>query len=69
MICFIKENVNFYICTLKAKIMSLVIEEKDLEKFIMVGDRILVKPKNENSKDQYKANDGIYVEFLFFHLI
>ncbi|HPT30988.1 MAG TPA: co-chaperone GroES family protein, partial [Prolixibacteraceae bacterium] len=26
--------------------MSLIIEEKDLEKFIMVGDRVLIKPKN-----------------------
>ncbi len=30
--------------------MSLVIEEKDLEKFIMVGDRVLVKPKNPSGK-------------------
>lgn len=30
--------------------MSLIIEEKDLEKFIMVGDRVLVKPKNPSSK-------------------
>lgn len=30
--------------------MSLVIEEKDLEKFIMVGDRVLIKPKNPAGK-------------------
>jgi co-chaperonin GroES (HSP10) len=30
--------------------MSLIIEEKDLEKFIMVGDRVLVKPKNPSMK-------------------
>jgi chaperonin GroES len=30
--------------------MSLIIEEKDLEKFIMVGDRVLVKPKNPTGK-------------------
>ncbi len=30
--------------------MSLIIEEKDLEKFIMVGDRLLVKPKNPSGK-------------------
>jgi len=30
--------------------MSLIIEEKDLEKFIMVGDRVLVKPKNPSGK-------------------
>jgi len=26
--------------------MSLIIDEKDLEKLIMVGDRVLIKPKN-----------------------
>ncbi len=30
--------------------MSLILEEKDLEKFIMVGDRVLVKPKNPSQK-------------------
>jgi co-chaperonin GroES (HSP10) len=30
--------------------MSFIIEEKDLEKFIMVGDRVLVKPKNPSQK-------------------
>ena len=30
--------------------MSLIIEERDLEKFIMVGDRVLVKPKNPTGK-------------------
>jgi chaperonin GroES len=30
--------------------MSLKIEEKNLEHFIMVGDRILVKPKNPEQK-------------------
>ena len=30
--------------------MSLIIEEKDLEKFIMVGDRVLIKPKNPAGK-------------------
>lgn len=37
--------------------MSLIIEEKNLEKFIMVGDRVLVKPKNPAS--QTKA--GLYL--------
>ena len=27
--------------------MSLIIEEKDLEKFIMIGDRVLIRPKNQ----------------------
>lgn len=37
--------------------MSLIIEEKDLEKFIMVGDRVLVKPKNPSSK----TKTGLYL--------
>ena len=37
--------------------MSLVIEEKNLEKFIMVGDRVLVKPKNPQGKTQ----TGLYL--------
>ncbi len=37
--------------------MSLVIEEKDLEKFIMVGDRVLVKPKNPAGK----TKTGLYL--------
>ncbi|WP_163707815.1 co-chaperone GroES [Mangrovibacterium lignilyticum] len=37
--------------------MSLVIEEKDLEKFIMVGDRVLIKPKSPVSKTQ----SGLYL--------
>jgi co-chaperonin GroES (HSP10) len=30
--------------------MSLIIDEKDLEKFILVGDRVLIKPKNPSQK-------------------
>lgn len=37
--------------------MSLFIEEKDLEKFIMVGDRVLVKPKNPSGK----TKAGLYL--------
>ncbi len=37
--------------------MSLNIEEKDLRKFIMVGDRVLVKPKNPMNKTQ----SGLYL--------
>jgi len=37
--------------------MSLIIEEKDLEKFIMVGNRVLVKPKNPQSK----TKSGLYL--------
>lgn len=34
----------------KEKNMSLIIDEKDLEKFILVGDRVLIKPKNPSQK-------------------
>ncbi|HBL74809.1 MAG: chaperonin [Bacteroidetes bacterium GWF2_42_66] len=37
--------------------MSLVIEEKNLEKFVMIGDRVLVKPKNPQSK----TKTGLYL--------
>ncbi len=37
--------------------MSLIIEEKDLEKFIMIGDRVLVKPKNPSGK----TKTGLYL--------
>ncbi len=37
--------------------MLLVIEEKNLEKFIMVGDRVLVKPKNPLNK----TKTGLYL--------
>lgn len=37
--------------------MSLIIEEKDLEKFIMVGDRVLIKPKNPSGK----TKSGLYL--------
>ena len=37
--------------------MSLIIEEKDLDKFIMVGDRVLVKPKSP----QNKTKSGLYL--------
>lgn len=37
--------------------MALIIEEKDFEKFILVGDRILVKPKSPDSK----TKSGLYL--------
>lgn len=30
--------------------MSLILETKDLEKLIVVGDRVLIKPKNPNER-------------------
>lgn len=37
--------------------MNLQIEEKDLKKFIMVGDRILIKPKSQMDK----TKSGLYL--------
>ncbi|NQU86179.1 MAG: co-chaperone GroES [Mariniphaga sp.] len=37
--------------------MSLKIEEKDLEKFILVGERVLIKPKSPTSK----TKTGLYL--------
>ncbi len=37
--------------------MSLTIEEKNFDKFIMVGDRVLIKPKNP----QGKTKTGLYL--------
>jgi chaperonin GroES len=37
--------------------MSLVIEEKNLEKFIMIGDRVLIKPKTLSGK----TKSGLYL--------
>ncbi len=36
--------------------MQLVIEESDLEKFIVVGDRVLIKPKSPQEKDKNQAS-------------
>ena len=37
--------------------MPLVIEESDLEKFIVVGDRVLIKPKSP----QERTKTGLYL--------
>ncbi|MCE1199123.1 MAG: co-chaperone GroES family protein [Marinilabiliales bacterium] len=37
--------------------MALNLSEKDLEKIIMVGDKVLVKPKNPNQK----TSSGLYL--------
>ena len=37
--------------------MSLNFEEKDIKKFIIIGDRVLVKPKNPQSK----TKSGLYL--------
>ncbi len=47
----------FIFATAKQLPMSLNIEEKDLEKFILVGDRVLIRPKNQSSK----TSSGLYL--------
>lgn len=37
--------------------MALEIEEKDLSKFILVGDKVLIKPKNNNKQ----TKSGLYL--------
>ena len=37
--------------------MSLQIEEKDLQNFVMLGDRVLVKPKNPSGR----TKTGLYL--------
>ena len=37
--------------------MSFIIEEQDLAKFIMIGDRVLIRPKNQ----QGKTASGLYL--------
>jgi chaperonin GroES len=37
--------------------MAVILEEKDIEKFILVGDRILIKPKSPDSK----TKSGLYL--------
>jgi chaperonin GroES len=37
--------------------MSINIDEKDLSKFILIGDKVLVKPKNP----QNKTKSGLYL--------
>jgi len=42
---------------LKISTMADIVEEKDMNKFIIVGDRILIRPK----KDQQKTKSGLYL--------
>jgi len=37
--------------------MSLIFEEKDLDKFILIGDRVLIRPKNPRGK----TASGLYL--------
>ena len=37
--------------------MALIIDEQDLEKFILIGDKVLIRPKNQ----QGKTASGLYL--------
>ncbi len=37
--------------------MQLSIDQKDIDKFIMIGDKVLIRPKNPNSK----TKSGLYL--------
>ena len=37
--------------------MSLNLDEKDLEKIVMIGDKVLIKPKNPNQQ----TSSGLYL--------
>jgi chaperonin GroES len=41
----------------KKRGMSINIDEKDLNKFILIGDRVLIKPKNPDTK----TKSGLYL--------
>ena len=49
-------RINLYIRP-KYSYMALVIEEVNLEKFIIIGDRVLIKPKSP----QEKTKTGLYL--------
>lgn len=37
--------------------MQLSIDQKDIDKFIMIGDKVLIRPKNPNSQTKF----GLYL--------
>jgi len=53
----IKPDCFIFVAKSKQKRMSLIIEEKDLEKFILIGDRVLIRPKNPLGK----TSSGLYL--------
>jgi len=46
----------FLYCLIKT-IMDLSIDQKDIDKFLMIGDKVLIKPKNPQSRTQ----SGLYL--------
>jgi chaperonin GroES len=54
---FIIHHFSFYLCAKQVLSMSFEIEEQSIDKFIMVGDRVLIKPKSP----QDKTRTGLYL--------
>ncbi len=52
-----KPDCLIFVVKSKQNRMSLIIEEKDLDKFILIGDRVLIRPKNP----QGKTASGLYL--------
>ena len=53
----IQSDCFIFVGTIKANRMELSLDEQDLEKFIMIGDRVLIRPKNP----QGKTSSGLYL--------
>ena len=53
----IQSDCFIFVGTIKANCMELSLDEQDLEKFIMIGDRVLIRPKNP----QGKTSSGLYL--------
>ena len=52
-----KPDCSIFVAKSKQNRMSLIIEEKDLDKFILIGDRVLIRPKNPKGK----TASGLYL--------
>ena len=52
-----KPDCLIFVAKSKQKRMSLIIEEKDLDKFILIGDRVLIRPKNPKGQ----TASGLYL--------
>ena len=46
-----------FINSIYSVIMQLSIDQKDIDKFIMIGDKVLIKPKNPQSQ----TKSGLYL--------
>jgi len=53
----IQSDYFIFVKTIKATSMELSLDVQDLEKFILIGDRVLIRPKNP----QGKTASGLYL--------